>query len=61
MSDQNRQMTAKEALDEIHAILDGVEWDAVTPSWIAGVLEDYGYTVRDLEDPSDEDNQEPNP
>ena len=57
MSDQNRQMTAKEALDEIHGILNGVEWDAVTPAWIAEVLESYGYIVRDLEDPSDEDGE----
>ncbi len=35
------------ALDEIHAILDGTEWNADTNQAVADVLDKYGYTLTD--------------
>lgn len=40
---------ALSALDRIHAILDGQEWDSSTASEVASVLTDLGYEIRDPE------------
>lgn len=37
---------ALSALDRIHAILDGREWDSSTASEVASVLVDLGYEIR---------------
>ena len=36
---------ARTALDEIHALLNGEEWDSDTTSAIATVIQEYGYTI----------------
>lgn len=36
---------AREALDQIHKILNGEEWDSDTTSAIAEVITAYGYTI----------------
>jgi hypothetical protein len=36
---------ARTALDQIHALLNGEEWDSDTTSAIATVIQEYGYTI----------------
>ena len=36
---------AREALNQIHALLNGEEWDSDTTSAIAEVITEYGYTI----------------
>lgn len=38
---------AREGLDEIHALLNGVEWSADTISDVADVLYHFGYTIEE--------------
>lgn len=40
----------KTAMDRIHALLDGTEWDSDTVSEIADIIE---FTGRDIRDPDD--------
>jgi len=53
-------MTTKEraALDAIHAILDGEEWNSDTTVKVAEVIQDYGYIITD---PNITDENDPKP
>ena len=46
----NNYTTAQEALDDIHACMDGKEWDADTLDQIAGILNQAGYEIRTAEE-----------
>jgi len=48
---------ARAALDRIHAILNGEEWDSDTTSAIAEVITEFGYTIYD---PNTDDESEAN-
>lgn len=43
---------ARELIAEVHAVLDGVEWNADTPQAVAGILARYGLEVTPY-DPED--------
>lgn len=46
------KLTPEEALQAIHALLDGQEWNANTMDAVASIVRQAGYIVRD---PSDVD------
>ncbi len=43
----NERHEAKEALNEIHATLNGVEWSSETLDLIADVIIKAGYTIKE--------------
>jgi len=51
-------MKPRDALDAIHAILDGTEWDADTVAGVAEIVTAAGYTIRDPDEVDDEDDDE---
>lgn len=44
----SKKLSDTEAMDRIHHILDGKEWDSETTSKISDVVEDSGRPVREF-------------
>lgn len=53
-----RRITDAEAIRQIHAVLDGTEWDPDTFNFIAGVIEATG---REIREPGDTDGADRGP
>jgi hypothetical protein len=45
--------TLRTALNEIHAVLDGAEWDSDTPDLIAEIIKGLGYKIRSPDEAED--------